>query len=120
VSNYIEHINKVSWEGVEFPATAKSIDAFEKANPNINIIVLAWDSEFVYQWRKSDERSKTVILFLITDGDKNHYMCVKNLSKLPNTQINSDGHAKHFCLNCMNVFKNRKFFNKTSRMVFRE
>jgi len=47
LSNYIEHVNKLSWEGVEFPATKKSIDAFENANPDIGINVFTWDGKII-------------------------------------------------------------------------
>jgi len=112
ISNYKEHINKVSWEGVEFPATTRSIDAFEKANSNISVTVFAWNGNRVYPWRQSSKRFKTIILFLITNEEKSYYTCVKNLSKLLSLQINSNGHAKQFCLNCTQAFKTKFFLEK--------
>jgi len=111
ISNYTGHINKLSWEGMEFPATPKSIEAFEKVNPDIGVTVFAWNGKSVYPWRQSPERSKMINLFLISDEEKTHYTCVKNLSRLLSSQINNQGHAKHFCLNCVQVFKTKNALN---------
>jgi len=82
------------------------------ANPNISITVFAWNGNSVYPWRQSSKRAKTVILFLITDEEKSHYTWVKNLSKLLSSQINSNEHAKQFCLNCSQAFKTEKSLKK--------
>lgn len=43
-----------------------------------------------------------VDLLYFKDGDNSHYCWIKNLSRLFNKQINSDGHKKIFCRGCLN------------------
>ena len=130
VTNYKEHVNKVSWDGVEFPADTNSIITFEKANPDIAANVLAYEGRRIYPWYQSTKqvsRGKTVNLLLVTkkeddtqaegkkrwiDGVNSHYACVRNMSRLLSSQINGHKESKHFCMNCMNSFKTSKALKK--------
>ena len=55
-----------------------------------------------YRSEYNNKRKKQVILLMITDGKKWHYLAVTNLSAL--LQGNSSNHEGDFyCLNCFNL-----------------
>ena len=55
----------------------------------------------VYKSKYNNKRKKQVILLMIGDGEKYHYLAVTNLSGL--LQENSTNHRGDFyCLNCFN------------------
>ena len=56
-----------------------------------------------YRSEHNNKRKKQVILLMITDGKKSHYLAVTNLSAL--LQGNSSNHEGDFyCLNCFNSY----------------
>ena len=64
---------------------------------NVKKIRVAYRSEY------NNKRKKQVILLMITDGKKWHYLAVTNLSAL--LQGNSSNHEGDFyCLNCFNSY----------------
>jgi len=88
ISKYRGHIDKVLWKCIEFPADKISIKAFEEANPNTAINVLAWDGAVVYPWSLSKRRGKTANFLLITNENGSHYKCIEYLSRLLSSQVN--------------------------------
>ena len=57
----------------------------------------------VYRSKHNNKRKKQVILLMIGDGEKYHYLAVTNLSGL--LQGNSSNHRGDFyCLNCFNSY----------------
>ena len=64
---------------------------------NTKIISVAYRLEY------KNKRKNQVILLMITDGKKSHYLAVTNLSAL--LQGNSSNHEGDFyCLNCFNSY----------------
>ena len=64
---------------------------------NTKTISVAYRSEY------NNKRKKQVILLMITNGKKSHYLAVTNLSAL--LQGNSSNHEGDFyCLNCFNSY----------------
>ena len=60
----------------------------------------------VYKSKNNNERENQVILLMITDGKKWHYLAVTNLSAL--LQGNSSNHEGDFyCLNCFNSYTSK-------------
>jgi len=112
ISNYKEHVNKFSWEGVEFPATKRSINAFEEANPDVGINVFTWDGETINLWKKTKNQGKIINLLHITNDEKSHYTYIKNLNRLLGSQINKRVSAKHICINCMSSFRSNESLKK--------
>jgi len=68
--------NKFNWSGIEFPVTLEHIDKFEKQNPTISVNVLGFENS-IYPLRISEHvykpDTKTIILLLISDEEKQHY-----------------------------------------------
>ena len=59
-----------------------------------------------YRWKHNNKRKKQVILLMIGDGEKYHYLAVTNLSAL--LQGNSSNHEGDFyCLNCFNSYTSK-------------
>lgn len=105
VSHYIDHVEKYDWSMVKFPATIKDIAKFEKANSiNINVFILQGVEVQPLQITEN-KFSKEVDLLLICDlGDngKNHYVGIKSLSRLLNTQYNANNKDKrYYCKRCL-------------------
>ena len=108
ISKLKPYINKYNWEGIEFPAGPKDWKKFERNNKTITLSILfmihntetirvAYRSEYNYK------REKQVILLMITDGKKWHYLAVTNLSAL--LAKKSSNHDEDFyCLSCFNSY----------------
>ena len=60
-----------------------------------------------YKSEINKTREKQVILLLITDNKKQHYLVVKNLKALLKKKT---GHSTDYCLNCFNLSRNKSKF----------
>ena len=82
-----EQAEKLNWNGINFPASWKRIDKFEKNNPTISVNVLGYEYEIrVYPLRISYyERETNVNLLLISNGERQHCW-IKNMSRLLSIQ----------------------------------
>jgi len=70
-----EQADELNWNGINFPASWKYIDKFEKNNPTISVNVLGYEyGIIVYPMRISDyDRETNVNLLLISNGERQHY-----------------------------------------------
>ena len=110
------YINKYNWKGIEFPAGSKEWQKFEQNNKTIalNILYVKHNTKkisVVYRSKHNNKRKKQVILLMIGDGEKYHYLAVTNLSGL--LQGNSSNHEGDFyCLNCFNSYTSKNKLKK--------
>ena len=108
ISKLKPYFNKYNWEGIEFPAGPKDWIKFERNNKTIalNVLYIPRNTKTIsvaYRSEYNNKRKKQVILLMITDGKKWHYLAVTNLSAL--LQGNSSNHEGDFyCLNCFNSY----------------
>ena len=108
ISKLKPYINKYNWEGIDFSAGVKDWKKFEWNNTTIalNTLFIQHNTETIrvaYRSEYNHKRKKQVILLMITDGKKWHYLAVTNLSAL--LQGNSSNHEGDFyCLNCFNSY----------------
>ena len=108
ISKLKPYINKYNWEEINFPAGSKEWQKFERNNDTIALNVLYVEQNtkkisVVYKSKYNNKRKKQVILLMIGDGKKYHYLAVTNLSGL--LQGNSSNHEGDFyCLNCFNSY----------------
>ena len=91
---------------MEFPAGPKDWKKFERNNKTIalNILFIPHNTKIVrvvYRSEHNNKRKKQVILLMITDGKKWHYLAVSNLSALFEGK-SSNHHGDFYCLNCFN------------------
>ena len=86
--NLQEQAEELNWKCINFPASWKDIDKFEKNNPTISVNVLGYEYGIgVYPLRISDyERETNVNLLLISNGERQHYCWIKNMSRLLSAQ----------------------------------
>ncbi|XP_057310308.1 uncharacterized protein LOC130648285 [Hydractinia symbiolongicarpus] len=52
-----------------------------------------------------NEREKQANLLLITDEKRNHYLAIKNLSRLLGREISKNHGKMHFCMSCLQGFQ---------------
>ena len=102
--------NQYNWKGLEFPVSIKKIDKFEKNNPVIAVNVLFSNkkSQDIYTARRSGRNikcEKQVNLLMIVDGEKRHYIAIKNISRLLSKLNGKTKRAYHYCMNCLNGFR---------------
>ena len=87
ISKLKPYINKYNWEGIDFPAGPKDWTKFEKNNKRIalNILYTPHNTKTIsvaYRSEYNRKRKKQVILLMITDDKKWHYLAVTNLPAL--------------------------------------
>ena len=108
ISKWKPYINKYNWEGIQFPAGPKEWKQFELNNKTIALnllhtphntktITVAYKSEY------SNKLKKQVILLMIANGKKYHYLAVTNLSALLQG-MSSNNRGDFYCLNCFNSY----------------
>ena len=103
-TKYIENSEKFNWDGINFPASFKDIDNFEKLNPSVSVNVFGYEKE-VYPLRITKKANdKTVNLLLISKGENQHYCWIKNMSRLLTSQISKHRTRRFYCLRCLNSF----------------
>ena len=82
VTKFVENSMKFDWSGINFPASLKDVDKFERQNTSISINVFGYQKE-VYPLRISKKANdKTVNLLLISEGENQYYCWIKNMRRL--------------------------------------
>ena len=108
VSKIKPFINQYNWSDIDFPSTSKDWKKFELNNESIalNILYVPHKTRKVHLAYKSKHnltRENQVILLMITDGEKWHYLALKSLSALLNG-ITSNHNGYFYCLNCFRAY----------------
>ena len=114
ISKLKPYIDEYNWEGINFPAGSKEWQKFEQNNDTIafNILYVKHNIKkisVVYRSKHNNTRKKQVILLMIGDGEKYHYLT--NLSELFQ-KISSNHKEDFYCLNCFNSYTTK---NKLKR-----
>ena len=102
------YINKCNWEGIEFPAGTKDWKKFEQNNKTIslNVLYIPRNTEtisVVHRSEYNNKHKKQVILLMITNGKKDHYLAVTNFSALLQG-MSSNHRGDFYCLNCFDLY----------------
>ena len=105
ISKIKPFIGKYDWKEVDFPSQGKDWKKFESNNKSIalNILYVPYNTEKIrsaYKSKYNLTRKNQVILSMITDGEKSHYLAVKRLSALFRG-ITGNNHVDFYCLNCI-------------------
>ena len=111
ISKIKSFINQYNWKGIDFPTSSKEWEKFEQNNAAIalNILYVPYNTEemrVAYKSKYNFKREKQVILLMITDGEKWHYLAVKNLPGLLRG-ITSSHNGDFYCLNCSHSFSKK-------------
>ena len=93
---------------INFPAGSKEWQKFEQIYDTITLNILYAEKNtkkinIVYKSKYNNKRKKQVILLMIGDGKKYHYLAVTNLSALLQ-KISSNHKEDFYCLNCFNSY----------------
>ena len=107
ISKLKPYINRYNWEGIQFLAGPKDWIKFEQNNKTIalNILFIQHNTKtrVAYRSEYNSKCKKQVILLMITDGKKWHYLAITNLSALLQGK-SSNHHEDFYCLNCFNSY----------------
>ena len=113
ISKIKPFINKYNWKDIDFPAMSKDWKKFELNNEiALNILYVPHNTRKIHVAYKSKHnltRENQIILLMITDGEKWHYITVKNLSGLLRG-ITSNHAGDFYCLNCFCAYSTKNKF----------
>ena len=117
INNHLERISKIKpfidqyyRKDIEFPPPSKDWRKFESNNKiSLNILYIPHNTKNIqvaYRSKNNLTYNKQIILLMITDGEKWHYLMVKNLSGLLRG-ITSNHHVDFHCLNCFGSYRTK-------------
>ena len=113
ISKIRPFINNLDWDDINFPPPEQDYKTLEMNNKSIALSVLHTQSDgkisHLYRSEFNKTREKQVILLMITDGQKQHYLAVKRLNALLKEKT---GHSGDYCLDCFKLFRNKSSFQK--------
>ena len=134
ISNIKPLINEYNWEGIDFPSHQDGQEESEKPNNimlinckkfkqnnetiALNILYVSSNKKEIcvaYESKYNRKRKNQVILLMITDGEKYHYLAVKSLSRLL-YGITSNHHGDFYCLGCLHSFQTDSALKKPERL----
>ena len=103
------------WKDIDFPATSKDWKKFELNNEiALNILYVPHNTRKMHVAYKSKHnltRENQITLLMITDGEKWHYLTVRNLSGL-HRGITSNHVGDFYCLNCFWAYSTKNKFEE--------
>ena len=105
-----EYIDKLNYEGIEFPVTIKQLNKIEKQN-EININVFGYEEKQPYPiYISSEKHEDHMELLLITKDENKHYVLIKDFNKFMFNQTKHKN-KKHFCMHCLQCFSSESVLN---------
>ena len=112
VSKIKAFIEKYNWKDIDFPSTSKDWKKFEcNSEVALNILFVPYNTKQIniaYKSKNYLTQKRQIILLMISDGQKWHYLVVKNLSGL--LRGITSNHKEDFC--CLNCFYSYRTENK--------
>ena len=113
-------INQYNWKEVDIPSERKDWKKFELNNKSIalNILFVIYNTEKIrlaYKSKYNFKRENQVILSMITDGKKWHYLVVKSLSASLRG-ITSNHFGDFYCLNCFHSYITKEKLKKHEKV----
>lgn len=108
VTHYRQYENELNFTDLEFPMCIKDISKFESLN-NISVNVFGIEQNFktcnslivgpIHHTKL--RRPKHINLLYIDNNNTNHYVWIKDMSRLINNQVNKNEHKKWLCDGCL-------------------
>ena len=120
ISKIKPFIDQYNWKDIDFPSHSKDWKNFESNNKSIafNILYVPHNTgkiRHAYKSKYNLNRKNQVILLMITDGKKWHYLAVKSLSALFKG-ITSKKKGDFYCLNCFQSYKTENKLKKHEKV----
>ena len=108
ISKIKPFIDQYNWKDADFQSHSKDWNKFESNNKSIALYILyvphnTKEIRHAYKSKYNLERENQVILLMITDGKKWHYLDVKSLSALF-SGITGNNNGDFYCLNCFQSY----------------
>ena len=109
-------INTYNWKDIKFPSHSNHWKKFEQNDKTIafNIFSVPYNTKQIrpaYISKYNYKRDNQVVLLMITDNEKWHYLTVKSVSGLLRG-ITSNHHGDSYCLNCFHSYTTMKKLKK--------
>ena len=108
ISKIKPFIDQYNWKDIEFPSTGKDWRKFQlNIKVALDILYIPYNTkkiELAYKSKNNLTCDKQVILLIITNGEKWHYLTVKNLPGLLRG-ITYTHHDDFYCLNCFRSYR---------------
>ena len=120
ISKIKPFIEQYDWKEIDFLPHKKDWKKFELNNKSIalNILYVPYNTEkirHVYKSKYNKEGENQVILLMITDGKKWHYLAVKRLSAVLR-EITSNHVRDFYCLNCTYSYRTKEKLKKYEKV----
>ena len=120
ISKIKSFIDQYKWKGIEFPSHSKDWKKFEKNSKTIalKILFISYNTKQIrlaYKSKYNHKRNNEIILLMITDGEKWHYLTVKSLPTLLRG-IASNNHGDFYCLNGLHSYRTKKNFKNMKKV----
>ena len=108
VSKIKPFIEKYNWGDIDFPSTSKDWKKFEcNSEVALNILYVPYNTKQIniaYKSKNNLTQKRQIILLMISDSQKWHYLVVKNLSRLLRG-ITSNHKEDFYCLNSFHSYR---------------
>ena len=116
VSKIKPFIDQYNWKEINFPSYKTYWKKFESNNKSIafNILHIPYNAKEIrhaYKSKYNLNRTIQIILLMITDGKKWHYLAVKKLFSLLRG-ITSKHEGDFYCLNCFHSYSTKENLKK--------
>ena len=110
ISKIKPFIDQYNWKDIDFPSTSKDWRKLELSNEiGLSILYVPYKTikiQVAYKSKQDITCDKQVILLMINDGEKWHYLTVKDLPGLLRG-ITSSHKEDFYCLNCFHSYRTR-------------
>ena len=120
ISKIKPFMDQYNWKDIDFPPTNKDWKKFELNNEVVLIILYVPHNtrkiQVAYKSKNNLTCNKQVILLIITNGEKWHYLTVKNLPGLLRG-ITSTHKEDFYCLNCFHSYRTRNKLESHKKYV---
>ena len=116
VSNVKPFINQYDWNEINFPSHVNDWKKFELNNKSIalNVLYIPEGEDTIrhaYKSKYNLKRENQVILLMISDGEKWHYLIIRSLSALLKS-ITSKHNGDSYCMNCFHSYRTKEALEK--------
>ena len=112
-TKYVQYMCELNLEGLRFPMTINQVGKFEAQN-GISVNVFGYDNEVVFPLHITPKHDVTHInLLFISEGDKQHYCLITNMSRLLNDRTQHNG-EEFYCNYCLHAFRRQDLLDDHS------
>lgn len=112
VNSYPRYQDHLTVTGISTPVKLSDISAFEKINDiSVNVYTLNKANKVVGPTHfTKNKKDRHVNLLFLQKGEKGHYCCITNMSRLISNQTSRHGHRIIVCERCLQIFNSTHKF----------